>query len=121
MKLPVMKCDEGCGDCCGPVPVTHSEYDRVIEYAQKHSITPMKQGITCPFYQEGKCKVYEVRPLICVVFGHSERLVCSKGYNKNIPERKIRRAIMKNGECVKHLHDVLPGGMNRVIYELKQY
>jgi len=115
MKLPVMKCDQGCGDCCGLAPSTDLEYDRVVQYAEKQGIIPIDQGVTCPFYQKGTCQVYPVRPLICQIFGHTERMKCSRGYNKNLPDRKIRKLVIRSGEPTRLLHEVLGERSNRLM------
>ena len=107
--LPPMKCDTACGDCCGMVPVTETEFRRVERFAKKKNITPIDQGVTCPFYQEGTCKVYEVRPLICALFGHSVRMECTRGYNTNVPEEEILRRVRSNGSPTKVLHELVPG------------
>lgn len=106
LKLPVMKCDDGCGDCCGVVPVTEEEYDRIKAYIEEKGIKPMRQGITCPLYIGGKCSIYPVRPFICEAFGHSKRMVCPRGYNVNVPERKIHKALNKGGKATRFLHEM---------------
>jgi len=107
--LPAMKCEEGCGRCCGIVPATETEYQRVIRYAKEHDVNPQDQGITCPWYQENKCSVYAVRPIICRLFGHVEAMPCPQGHNVSIPEREAVRMIRSNGKCGRVLHEVLPG------------
>lgn len=86
-SMPKMQCDHGCGDCCGVAPCSEAEYQRVMNFASEHDIVPLRQGSTCPFYWDGTCAVYEVRPGICRLFGHSPDLVCSRGYNTNIDPR----------------------------------
>jgi Fe-S-cluster containining protein len=90
-KLPSMKCDAGCGRCCGPVGCTVAEYDAVVAYAGANGITPARQGITCPYYQGGTCAVYPVRPMLCRLFGHTPKMVCANGHNVNVPEKRERR------------------------------
>lgn len=112
MKLPVMRCDTGCGECCGLAPSTEQEYQRVVKYARDNLVFPMEQGVTCPFYQGGKCKVHPVRPLICRVFGHTEKMKCSRGYNVDLPNRQIQRMVERNA-CLTtttwiHLGSVWP-------------
>ena len=46
-QLPAMRCDVGCGDCCGIVPAPPNEYAAVVAYAKKNNIKPRRQGITC--------------------------------------------------------------------------
>ena len=108
--LPPMKCDEGCGDCCGPVPCTETEFQNVRRYAEEHGVTPVDQGwLNCPFYQGGKCAVYPVRPIICKVFGYSEKLQCSRGYNVHGYDREVARMVLATGQPSRWLHELLSG------------
>jgi len=105
-----MKCDPSCGECCGIAPTTDSEYRRIEAFVVKHGVEVCDQGVTCPFYQKGRCAVYPVRPLSCRLFGHSEGMPCPHGYNTNIPERKVRRAIERGGGASRVLHELLGPG-----------
>lgn len=105
--LPPMNCDPGCGECCGPVPVTETEFQRVRRFIAERDIKPVDQGITCPLYLEGGCSVYEVRPLPCRLFGHVEKMACSRGHNVNVDERQVHRMISANGVPSRLLHEVL--------------
>ena len=105
--FPPMKCDQGCGECCGPAPATENEYRRVLAVAKAKGIVPIRQGITCPFYQEGTCSIYEARPLACRIFGHLRAMPCSRGYNTNIPDDMGRRIVFKNGTPQRVLHEAL--------------
>jgi len=107
LKLPPMKCDSGCGECCGLAPVTDAEYRRVEAFVRERRIKPVAQGVTCPFFQKGVCAVYSVRPLSCQLFGHTEGMTCPHGHNTNIRGRKVRRAIKHNGPAGRVLHELL--------------
>jgi Fe-S-cluster containining protein len=109
--LPPMRCDNGCGDCCGPVPVTDAEFERVERYAKSHGIEPKahEHEGTCPMFQDGRCVVYEARPMICVAFGHLPELECSRGYNRNVKRRDVDRALASGGERTRLLHEMIPG------------
>lgn len=110
--LPGMRCDDGCGDCCGLIPCTETEFKRIEKHIKEHKIEPVEYASgTCPLYQNGKCSVYSIRPLICKLFGHSEDALmqCSRGYNVNIPEREVHRMLTANGMCTRTLHDLIPG------------
>jgi Fe-S-cluster containining protein len=69
-------CKPGCSECCGIVLCNKDEYDRIAAYAKKRGILPIKQGSLCPWHQGGKCAVYQVRPLMCILFGHVTGLLC---------------------------------------------
>jgi Fe-S-cluster containining protein len=95
-KLPVippMKCDAGCGKCCGPAPCSTQEFKALQKHIAAKGIVPIEQGITCPVYINGTCAVYEVRPLICRAFGHVEKLKCAHGYD--VPARGLDRKLRK--------------------------
>jgi hypothetical protein len=118
ISLPVMKCDDGCGACCGPVTCKPVEYNAVIAYAAEHGIDPLAQGLTCPWYQGGKCTVYPVRPFVCQMFGHSPKLVCCKGYNRNVVpdvEERLYRDHKPRRDKIRFLHEVLGPGWQDVI------
>lgn len=121
MKLPVMRCDDGCGDCCGVVPITEKELKRLKDYVRVHHIQPVDQGPTCPLYLNGRCSVHEVRPAICRAFGHTAGMSCPRGYNVNVPERKIRRYLMRGGPSPRLTHDVLPNGREVAIKALEEF
>jgi Fe-S-cluster containining protein len=109
--LPSMQCDEGCGACCGIVPVTETEFGRVGRYIKQHGIEPRAHEnlSQCPLYIDGKCSVYPVRPLICQMFGHAEDLPCARGYNVNVPQAQVDRMIRGNGRPTRLLHELIPG------------
>jgi Fe-S-cluster containining protein len=109
--IPPMRCDEGCGDCCGVVPATETEFRGVQRFIEEHAIVPAASlDGTCPFFQGGKCAVYAVRPLICRLFGHAAdpMMTCSRGYNVNVDEREIVARIRANGPTTHVLHELAP-------------
>jgi len=97
-----MRCDDGCGRCCGPVPVTARELGRVRAYMKQHGIKPNPNPapLQCPLYDGQSCTVHPVRPLLCRVFGHTPRLDCCRGYNVNLPDQVIATAVRQNGKAV---------------------
>lgn len=106
-QLPVMQCDAGCGECCGVVPCTQGEFEAVSNYAAANGIEPVRQGVTCPWYQQGVCKVHEVRPSLCRLFGHVPEMECSRGYNVNIQGTLLRKWKEKMIRSSRLLHEVL--------------
>ena len=90
-KIPTFKCEQGCTACCGVVPWSLVEFEKVKireeiarkMQAQPCTITPMRTPncSDCPFYIENKgCSAYEERPLMCRLYGTTESLECPKGH-----------------------------------------
>lgn len=100
-SLPVMQCDEDCGECCGPVFCSPGEFGRIKQFVERNGVTPIAQGfLTCPFYQGGQCAIYEARPFTCRMFGHCSKMVCPRGYNANVTrerEDELIREYMRRG------------------------
>lgn len=64
----------------------------IQHYARINEIEPVRQGVgRCCWAQDGKCVIYDVRPLICRIFGHGEHdnLTCPHGKNKNVKPKKL--------------------------------
>lgn len=65
-----------CGECCSNwLPIAESEYITLVKYIAKHKILGYRNALDldwhnkCPFLDEHRrCRVYEVRPLICQKF-----------------------------------------------------
>jgi uncharacterized protein len=71
-RIPKFECKKNCTDCCGPVPFSKWEWSRVKD---KRKGT----GLTCPYAVNGRCEIYDKRPLICRLFGTVEDLRCPHG------------------------------------------
>lgn len=114
--LPAMACEK-CGECCGLVPVTETEWQRVARYAKNHGVTPVDQGVTCPWFQGGACAVYPVRPLPCRLFGHAIGMPCPHGHNVNLSDRDVHRMMRANGKPTRLLHDIIPDFAQRLMFD----
>ena len=67
-KIPSSKCKDGCFRCCiNTVQFTKSEERAMGGY---------RYAGQCPHLKNGKCSVYENRPLVCRLFGASILLQC---------------------------------------------
>jgi Fe-S-cluster containining protein len=78
-----------CGlRCTDGVPMTHAEYEAIVQYLgaqgiDAESVAPDADsnpdwGASCRFRDErrGRCRIYPVRPLICRLMGHVWWLPC---------------------------------------------
>lgn len=83
---PHLKCTN-CGECCGPVPISEKEYERIFDYCIENNIKPLlKLDYSCEFRDEKqkKCLIYPVRPDICKLFGVSKGMNCPNGNSYEI-------------------------------------
>ena len=79
-KIPTFHCKPGCNDCCGPVPLSEWEAERLRLPGEV--LTPVKPAtMTCLFASAEGCQVYDKRPLMCRLFGSVDtpRLSCPHG------------------------------------------
>jgi Fe-S-cluster containining protein len=78
-----MECKGLCADYCGPVDASRVERRRLREQGARLPALPELQiggkVEPCPLLVDGRCSVYEDRPLICRVWGNTERLACEHG------------------------------------------
>lgn len=74
-----------CGDCCGPVPISNTDWDKILVASNKMSVQELKRLstqkrhiMTCIFRDMDfkKCAIYEHRPLICKLQGTQKGLPC---------------------------------------------
>ena len=67
-KIPQSKCENGCFECCkNLIQFSEEEKSRMGGYEYN--------GV-CSHLVDGKCTVYDSRPLVCRIFGTSEILRC---------------------------------------------
>jgi len=88
--LPELDCKR-CGGCCGPVPCSKSEFIIIKGYVEKNNILPVRHRdpISCSaFSKDNGCLIYEVRPVLCRLMGHSAKMPCRFGCNVDIPKEQ---------------------------------
>lgn len=99
-ELPAIECEGHCWDSCGPIEMTEPERERIAERGvrirdNRFSVTgPMTCPALTPFHQ---CSVYEVRPLICRLWGVARRLPCPYGCkpSRRLTERETFEFLMR--------------------------
>lgn len=77
--IPSFRCPEGCVACCGPVPFSAWEWSRLTS-AERLRGRRIKDPLTCPFIESGRCSIYDRRPLMCRIFGTTPDLLCPRGH-----------------------------------------
>lgn len=77
-QLPALECRGMCHDTCGPVPVTIRERER-MERASGKEFTCGALATCSMLTSNRTCGVYEIRPLLCRLWGVIESLPCHYG------------------------------------------
>lgn len=74
--IPLSKCAENCSACCGVIPVSSYELEQMNSVANPFFF----QEFRCPYLIDEKCSCYNVRPLMCRLFGtvKTGELKCSR-------------------------------------------
>jgi Fe-S-cluster containining protein len=81
-ELPTIDCQGHCWDSCGPIFTSTAEHDRIAKAGVEiRQGSFLRDGPSlCPalgmFHQ---CTVYDIRPMICRLWGLSRRLRCNYG------------------------------------------
>ncbi len=94
-KLPKLNCKGKCTDSCSLIKVAELERKRIKDFlghdpfiqSDKFLETVMSlkpEEWKCSLLKEGKCSIYNMRPLICRLFGLVEKMACPFGC---VPER----------------------------------
>jgi len=104
------KCRSGCSECCGPIPFEDTFIEKFQDYIQVEPlqseclsntmVLPLCPDGSCLFLvrEDHRCAIYEVRPLVCRVYGTALNLPCvwvKPNGNPRSPgqSRRIRRQI----------------------------
>lgn len=88
--IPRASCKSGCTRCCGPVPFSPEEKERVNMPWRFEGIFAKHNplSLTCTFAVPGTgCEIYENRPLICRIFGATPCFYCPEFPN---PDPKMQ-------------------------------
>ncbi|MDI6760875.1 MAG: hypothetical protein QMD05_08605 [Candidatus Brocadiaceae bacterium] len=98
--VPDFECIAGCTACCGPVPFTKQEWDKVKD---KRRVT----SLTCPYATLG-CEIYDNRPFLCRLYGTVEKMLCPFGRRPKMLLTEDQKTILMNQYCA--LLDTVEGG-----------
>lgn len=76
-ELPTLDCQGKCQESCGLVYMSRVEWERIkvkLGWVPKNH-----KGLTCPMLRRGKCRVYEIRPMLCRLWGIADAMPCLWG------------------------------------------
>lgn len=82
-ELPGLKCKKLCTASCGPVLMGRVEWQRVCRAVGEERLG-LLEDLTCPILESGLCAAYDVRPMLCRLWGIVESMKCPWGC---VPER----------------------------------
>lgn len=99
-RIPAIKCQGKCASACGPIDMSALERARIrkkthvtltSDYARAFVALSETERLLhiapdCPLLKNGRCSAYEVRPLICRLWGVTREMVCNYGC---VPERYL--------------------------------
>jgi hypothetical protein len=81
-QLPALVCQGLCAESCGPIGASRLEVARVREVAGV-DVTRVQPDLTCPAlsttFGAGRCTAYDVRPMLCRLWGVVESMPCPHG------------------------------------------
>ena len=80
--MPEVSGCQACGECCNEgVTITKAEISIIKGFCQRLgiSIGMSPDGRTCPALgEDGRCQIYEVRPVGCRLYGQVQWLECGR-------------------------------------------
>lgn len=83
--LPQLECKGLCQDSCGPIQMLPAEAQNITDTGLSYPSCD-KSSLTCSALENGRCSIYQQRPLICRLWGIAEEMPCPFGCQ---PERRI--------------------------------
>jgi uncharacterized protein len=77
-SLPIIVCQRKCQAFCGPVFMSGAEWQRIQNRLGREP--EPRQDLACPMLgSAGDCKVHDIRPGICRLWGITKTMVCPHG------------------------------------------
>lgn len=107
-QLPVVHCQGRCAHSCGEVAVKPAELERILDrvgVVAAQEIRP--HSCVCPFLADGRCSVYDIRPLMCRVWGSVERGVAHCPYDCRVEPRPLTTKQLIS--IVRRINQISPG------------
>jgi uncharacterized protein len=99
-SLPKLVCRQLCAKSCGPIGMSQLEGKRIEKKVHR---LPLAEGLTCNMLEMGRCAVYELRPLLCRLFGVVETMRCPHGCK---PDRWLTHE--QGHELLRQVHRLSP-------------
>ena len=74
-QIPAIRCRGLCSESCGPIQMSAREKVRI----EKASVKALGCDEHCSMLVGGRCSVYDVRPMVCRLWGVVEAMPCPFG------------------------------------------
>lgn len=87
-RVPAIECQGKCAQSCGPIVVTRGEHRAMVDAAGGQPFTVDAALSTCGYLKDGRCSIYDARPLLCRLWGVADPMVCPYGCT---PARRLTR------------------------------
>lgn len=78
LHVPDSNCKGMCADACGPIGMSQKEADRIAANHDGLELS-VDETLTCSALHDGRCTIYDDRPLVCRLWGSTDRLPCPFG------------------------------------------
>ena len=131
-KIPELKCQENCHECCGAtrwLPIEYFNIKRFLDNLGLKERNMKTMFEMCPYIEDNKCIIYPVRPIICRLFGvvNYNKTLKSKALGKEVrfqasmicPDVKIDNYLTteESKEIMKKIINLIPDEILGEIYE----
>ena len=114
-KVPRIQCQGHCHTSCGPIGMRALEAD-LLEAHLGHPLVPAR-SIDCQFLtEEGRCRIYENRPLVCRLWGVTTSMPCIYGCEREpMLSNEEALCLLQEAEDLSHGEHVVlyPSGWER--------
>lgn len=81
--VPHLECQGHCQESCGPIIATRGEVHRMERAGGPFVL--IAEDLRCGYLKDGRCSVYDVRPLICRLWGVDQKMPCQWGCKPKVP------------------------------------
>ena len=106
-RLPDIKCEQGCTDCCSPVYMLPSEAKKM---GLERTYTKWDEHYDCEFKTPTGCSIWENRPFLCRFFGCSGSGIfsCPKVKGDLISDEKSKFLLQQYIKIVVDSNNMVP-------------
>lgn len=92
--LPTINCKGLCYDACGVILCSKAEKNAIAEHTghrvktipemvapihKNHVMLKPTEDLSCSYLKKQRCSIYQVRPMICRLFGVADGMTCAHG------------------------------------------